>query len=136
MRLVHVMFVQSNASGSASARVVNTSQSNDNTVDPAVTSAGTDVHDSSVPMPLILPPSTSVEADERTSVSSADYVIEVRCSSSTLPTREPQSVGAPPYSTSKDRLKLDSTVDSSHTNTAHRLIVRLQLDYQSLYSLS
>ena len=82
-------------------------------------------------MPLILPPTSSVEADERTSVSSAtsaDYVRELRCSSSALPTREPHSI-------SRDSIKLESTVDRFPTNTGHRRIARLHLDYQSLLTV-
>jgi len=112
-----MMFVQSNGSVSASPRDVVILEPNNNSVDPAVTNSGTDVHDSSVLVPSILPPTTSVEADRRTSVSSADYVTEVRCSSSTLRTRE-APVGAPPYSTRRDHIKLDTTVDSCPIVTA------------------
>ena len=84
--------------GSANtARVVNSSRSNDDSVDAALTSNGTSVYDSSVQRRPILPPATSVEAIERigVNVNSADHVTTLRSSPSTLTSRESADSGVP-----------------------------------------
>jgi len=99
--------VQSNNSEIASAAVVIVSQSNNISVDSAVTSSGTAVQYSSVPRQSVLPPATSVEAVERTGVSSAHCVNDLQNSSSTESTCESSTL----YSPGREFFRLDIAVD-------------------------